>query len=262
MPWWIVRGATFSYDELAAEIDAVALGLAALGVAKGDRVGIWAPNCAEWVLVQYATAKLGAILVNINPAFQSHELAFVLKHSGLRTLVAAANLRGVDCAAMIAGVRGDCPKLRDVVLIGGREWSALIAGGRRADHSLLPRIGLTLSPDDPINIQYTSGTTGFPKGATLSHHNILNNGYFVGELCGYTEADLICLPGALLPLFRNGDGQLGGHESRRVHGDPRARVRCGGHVGRGRGRTLHLAVWGPDDVHRRTERPVVCASTI
>src|SRR5664279_5898663 len=188
------EGRRFSYDELAAEIDAVALGLAALGVAKGDRVGIWAPNCAGWVLVQYATAKLGAILVNINPAFQSHELAFVLKHSGLRTLVAAANLRGVDCAAMIAGVRGDCPKLRDVVLIGGSDWSDLIAGGRRADHSLLPKIALTLSPDDPINIQYTSGTTGFPKGATLSHHNILNNGYFVGELCGYTAADRICIP--------------------------------------------------------------------
>ena len=188
------EGRRWSYDELAAEIDAVALGLAALGVAKGDRVGIWAPNCAEWVLVQYATAKLGVILVNINPASQSHELAFVLKHSGLRTLVASPNLRGVDCAATIAGVRGDCPKLRDVVLIGGREWSELIAGGRRADPSLLAKIGLTLSPDDPINIQYTSGTTGFPKGATLSHHNILNNGYFVGELCGYTEADRICIP--------------------------------------------------------------------
>src|SRR5664279_253797 len=188
------QGRGWSYDELAAEIDAVALGLAALGVAKGDRVGIWAPNCAEWVLVQYATAKLGVILVNINPAFQAHELAYVLKHSGLRTLVATPSLKGVDCAAMIAGVRGDCPKLRDVVLIGGSDWSELIAGGRRADHSLLPKIGSRLSPDDPINIQYTSGTTGFPKGATLSHHNILNNGYFVGELCGYTEADRICLP--------------------------------------------------------------------
>ena len=188
------EGRRWSYAELAAEIDAVALGLAALGVARGDRVGLWAPNCAEWVLVQYATAKLGVILVNINPASQSHELAYVLKHSGLRTLVATPKLKNADCAAMIEGVRTDCPELRDVVLIGRSEWSELIAGGRRADHSLLSEIGSTLSSDDPIDIQYTSGTTGFPKGATLSHHNILNNGYFVGELCGYTEADRVCIP--------------------------------------------------------------------
>ena len=188
------EGRRWSYAELAAEIDAVALGLAALGVARGDRVGLWAPNCAEWVLVQYATAKLGVILVNINPASQSHELAYVLKHSGLRTLVATPKLKNADCAAMIEGVRTECPELRDVVLIGRSEWSELIAGGRRADHSLLSEIGSTLSSDDPIDIQYTSGTTGFPKGATLSHHNILNNGYFVGELCGYTEADRVCIP--------------------------------------------------------------------
>src|SRR5664279_5312478 len=187
-------GRRWSYDDLAADSAAVALGLAALGVAKGDRVGIWAPNCAEWVLVQYATAKLGAILVNINPAYRSHELAYVLVQSGLRTLVATPSFRSADYAAMIEEVRGDCAELRDVLLIGGSDWSELIATGRRGERSLLAEIASTLSPDDPINLQYTSGTTGFPKGATLSHHNILNNGYFVGELCGYTEVDRICIP--------------------------------------------------------------------
>ena len=167
-------GRRWSYEDLAADVAAVALGLAGLGVAKGDRVGIWAPNCAEWVLVQYATAKLGAILVNINPAYRSHELAFVLVQSGLRTLVATPSFRSADYAAMIEEVRGGCAELRDVLLIGGSDWSELIAAGRRGDRSLLAEIASTLSPDDPINLQYTSGTTGFPKGATLSHHNILN----------------------------------------------------------------------------------------
>jgi fatty-acyl-CoA synthase len=185
-------GRRWSYAELAAEVDAVALGLRALGVGKGDRVGIWAPNCAEWTFTQYATAKLGAILVNINPAYRVHELEFVLNQSGIRTLVAAPSFKTSDYAAMIERVRPNCPALRDVLLIGRDEWTALVATGRAGDPAALAEI--RLSADDPINIQYTSGTTGFPKGATLSHHNILNNGYFVGELCGYTEFDRICIP--------------------------------------------------------------------
>ncbi|HEY3631280.1 MAG TPA: AMP-binding protein [Jatrophihabitantaceae bacterium] len=187
-------GRRWTYRQLADEVDAVALGLLALGVVRGDRVGIWAPNCAEWTFVQYATARLGAILVNINPAYRTHELQFVLDQAGIRTLIAAPSFKTSDYAAMIAEVQPACPSLRDVVLIGEPSWDALVASGRSGERTQLDEIGATLGPDDPINIQYTSGTTGFPKGATLSHHNILNNGYFVGELCGYTEADRICIP--------------------------------------------------------------------
>ena len=187
-------GRRWSYAELAAEVDAVALGLRELGVGKGDRVGIWAPNCAEWTFTQYATAKLGAILVNINPAYRVHELEYVCNQAGIRTLVAAPVFKTSDYAAMIEEVRPNCAALRDVLLIGRDAWNRLVETGRAADHGVLAEIQSTLSADDPINIQYTSGTTGFPKGATLSHHNILNNGYFVGELCGYTEFDKINIP--------------------------------------------------------------------
>ena len=188
----VPAGRRWSYAELAADVDALALGLLAAGVTVGDRVGIWAPNCAEWVLTQYATAKIGAILVNINPAYRTSELEFVLNQSGARLLVAAQRLKTSDYAAMIAEVRPRCAALEQVVLLGTGEWDALLETGRRADRGALGAI--ELSADDPINIQYTSGTTGFPKGATLSHHNILNNGYFVGELCHYTHEDKICIP--------------------------------------------------------------------
>ena len=188
----VPAGRRWSYAELAADVDALALGLLAAGVTVGDRVGIWAPNCAEWVLTQYATAKIGAILVNINPAYRTSELEFVLNQSGARLLVAAQRLKTSDYAAMIAEVRPRCAALEQVVLLGTGEWDALLETGRRADRGALAAI--ELSADDPINIQYTSGTTGFPKGATLSHHNILNNGYFVGELCHYTHEDKICIP--------------------------------------------------------------------
>jgi fatty-acyl-CoA synthase len=185
-------GRRWTYAELAADVDALALGLLEMGVSQRDRVGIWAPNCAEWTLTQYATAKIGAILVNINPAYRTSELEFVLNQSGARLLVAAEKLKTSDYAGMIAEVRPRCRGLSDVVLLGSREWQALLEHGRQADRAALDHIELDI--DDPINIQYTSGTTGFPKGATLSHHNILNNGFFVGELCHYTEADRICIP--------------------------------------------------------------------
>ncbi|MCG8916763.1 AMP-binding protein [Actinokineospora sp. PR83] len=185
-------GRRWTYAEFAGDVDAVAHGLLGLGVGKGDRVGIWAPNCAEWVLTQYATAKVGAILVTINPAYRVHELQYVLNQAGIRTLVAAESFKTSDYAAMIEEARPHCAALDDVVLIGQESWGALLA--TEGDPATLARIGATLSADDPINIQYTSGTTGFPKGATLSHHNILNNGFFVGELCSYTEQDRICVP--------------------------------------------------------------------
>jgi fatty-acyl-CoA synthase len=182
----------WTYAELAADVDALALGLLGIGIGKGDRVGIWAPNCAEWTITQYATAKIGAILVNINPAYRTRELEFVLNQSGTTLLVAAERVKTSDYAAMIAEVRPRCPELSQVVLLGSAEWRSLLDAGRQQNPATLDSI--ELDTDDPINIQYTSGTTGFPKGATLSHHNILNNGYFVGELCNYTEEDRICIP--------------------------------------------------------------------
>jgi len=188
----VPAGRRWTYAELAAEVDALALGLLAAGITKGDRVGIWAPNCAEWTYTQYATAKIGVILVNINPAYRTSELEYVLNQSGTKLLIAAQRLKTSDYAAMIAEVRPRCAGLEQVVLLGTEEWTSLLETGRSADRAALDAI--ELSADDPINIQYTSGTTGFPKGATLSHHNILNNGYFVGELCNYTHEDKICIP--------------------------------------------------------------------
>jgi len=203
-------GRRWTYAELAADTDAIALGLLAMGIGKGDRVGIWAPNCAEWTLTQFATAKIGAILVNINPAYRVRELEFVLKQSGARMLVAAQRLKTADYAAMIEEVRPRCPALEFVVMLRSPSWAALVA--TTGDVGALGRI--ELDRDDPINIQYTSGTTGFPKGATLSHHNILNNGYFVGELCGYSEADRICVPVPLYHCF----GMVMGNLAATSHG--------------------------------------------
>jgi fatty-acyl-CoA synthase len=202
-------GRRWTYPQLTADVDACALGLDALGVRTGDRVGIWSPNCAEWVFVQYGTAKLGAILVNINPAYRTHELAYVLKQAGISMLVAAPQFKTSDYRAMVEQVRADCPDLRDVIFLGDPEWERLLATGRAADRGLLAERAAQLSPDDAINIQYTSGTTGFPKGATLTHHNLLNNGFFVGEGCGYTEADRICIPVPYYHCFGMGMGNLG-----------------------------------------------------
>jgi fatty-acyl-CoA synthase len=187
-------GTRWTYRELAADVAAVALGLLELGIRKGDRVGIWSPNRAEWTLVQYATAKIGAILVNINPAYRVHELEYVLNQAGIRTLVSAQEFKTSQYAEMVTEVRSRCPDLLDVVLLDSDGWDDLVARGKAADPARLAEIADTLTADDPINIQYTSGTTGFPKGATLSHHNILNNGFFVGELCSYTEQDRISIP--------------------------------------------------------------------
>jgi fatty-acyl-CoA synthase len=207
-------GRRWTYRELADDVTAVALGLAALGVRKGERVGIWSPNRAEWTLVQYATAKLGAILVNINPAYRVRELEYVLNQAGITTLVSAREFRTSNYAEMVQEVRPRCAALREVVLLGSDDWTDLLATGRAADPSALVEIAATLTADDPINIQYTSGTTGFPKGATLSHHNILNNGYFVGELCGYTEVDRICIPVPFYHCF----GMVMGNLAATTHG--------------------------------------------
>ncbi len=190
----VPTGRRWTYAEFDADATALALGLLADGIEAGDRIGIWSPNCPEWTLLQYATAKVGAVLVNVNPAYRSHELAYVVRQSGMRLLLSAVSHKASDYRAMIDDVRADCHDLRDVVYIGHDSWDGLVASGRGASLDQLAGRMATLSSDDAINIQYTSGTTGFPKGATLSHHNILNNGYFVGELLSYTEHDRICIP--------------------------------------------------------------------
>jgi fatty-acyl-CoA synthase len=175
----VPTGRRWTYRELLADVEGVARGLLARGIAKGDRVGIWAPNCPEWTILQYATAKIGAILVNINPAYRTHELAYVLEQAGVGLLVAAERLKTSDYRAMVREVR---PGLADVVFIDSADWAAL--GVEGASEAALREREAALAFDDPINIQYTSGTTGFPKGATLSHHNILNNGFFVAATQG------------------------------------------------------------------------------
>jgi fatty-acyl-CoA synthase len=202
-------GRRWSYAEFARDVNAVSLGLLSFGVAVGDRVGIWAPNCPEWTLVQYGAAQIGAILVTINPAYRSHEMAYVLRQASVRTLIAVPEFKGASYAAMIERARAECPELIDAVFIGESSWDSLIAAGRSADPAVLAEITGTLGADDPINIQYTSGTTGFPKGATLTHHNILNNGFFVAELCSYTEVDRICIPVPFYHCFGMVMGNLG-----------------------------------------------------
>ena len=189
----VATGRRWTYAQLNAAVDEVALGLLAIDVGKGERVGIWAPNCAEWVLTQYATAKIGAILVNVNPAYRAYELDYVVRQSGLRLLVSAVAHRTSDYRAMLADIG-----FAATVFIGEPGWDELVAAGRGADPAALRVRAAALAFDDPINIQYTSGTTGFPKGATLSHHNILNNGYFVAAGLGYTQDDRVCLP---VPLY-------------------------------------------------------------
>ena len=188
------QGVRYTWRELGEAVDEVARGLLAAGLVAGDRLGMWSPNRAEWTLVQYASAKLGVILVNINPAYRTAELEYVLRQSGCRMLVAAEAFKTSDYRAMVAQVRGGLPELARVVFLGGSDWVELLAGGATVDAGELASIGGALAHTDPINIQYTSGTTGFPKGATLTHRNILNNGFFVGEYCRYTEADRVCIP--------------------------------------------------------------------
>ncbi|MBA3653755.1 MAG: AMP-binding protein [Actinobacteria bacterium] len=203
----VSTGCRWTYGQLDDAVDSVATGLLARGIAKGDRVGIWAPNCAEWVFVQYATAKVGAILVNINPAYRTHELQYVLRQAGIRLLIFAPSFKTSDYASMVAEVRDECTDLEDVILLGGSEWERLASAD--VDTEALAARQATLSFDDPINIQYTSGTTGFPKGATLSHHNILNNGYFVGQMLGYTEHDRVCVPVPFYHCFGMVMGNIG-----------------------------------------------------
>jgi fatty-acyl-CoA synthase len=194
------QGLRFTYGQLRTEVDRAARGLLSLGVEAGGRVGIFSPNCAEWAITQYAAAKAGAILVNINPAYRLRELAYALEQSGVSVLVAARGFRSADYAAMLRELRPQLPELKDVVYLGAggetgeSSWSDLLERANAVPESVLRARESGVQFDDPVNIQYTSGTTGLPKGATLSHHNILNNGFFIGEALAYTERDRVCLP--------------------------------------------------------------------
>jgi fatty-acyl-CoA synthase len=188
------QGVRFTYAEFDRAVDHLAAGLIDAGLAAGDRLGIWSPNRAEWVLLQYATARAGIILVTLNPAYRTSELEYAVRQSGCRMVVAIGEFKGGDYAAMLAEIRPQTPDLERVVLFDTAEWQHLASGGERLGLDAVHDRARTLQSDDPINIQYTSGTTGFPKGATLTHHNILNNGFFVGERCEYTPADRVCIP--------------------------------------------------------------------
>ncbi len=207
------QGYRATYREFFAQTGRIARGLLVRGVKKGDRVGIWAPNRFEWVVVQYATARIGAILVTINPAYRTHELEYALKQSGVSTLILARGFRSADYVEMVHEVRPKCPELKQFIVIDD-EWHELEADALRLSEDELHHKEVELQFDEPINIQYTSGTTGFPKGATLSHHNVLNNGYFIGEIMKYGEEDRVCIPVPLYHCF----GQVIGNFASTTHG--------------------------------------------
>ncbi len=211
------QGIRLTYGELVEAVDAVGRGLLAVGIEKGDRVGIWAPTCAEWTMLQFACARVGAILVNVNPAYRPGELAYALRQSGVRLLVTARSFKTSDYLDMLSSVRADLPRLEMAVTIDGEAaggerdlvWSALLELGSGIDPSQVGHREAQLDTDDPINIQYTSGTTGNPKGATLTHHNILNNGHSLAQVMRYTGADRVCIPVPLYHCFGMGVGNLG-----------------------------------------------------
>ena len=203
------QGIRWSYAEFGDRVDRLSAGLLGLGLEIGDRVGLWSPNYAEWTLLQYATANIGVILVNINPAYRTHELAYALNQSGCRMLVAAPSFKNSDYMEMVDQIDGQVPALERAVFFWEDEWDEIVAGAGGVDRDAVARRAANLTADDAINIQYTSGTTGFPKGATLTHRNILNNGYFVARLQRFSSADRLCIPVPFYHCFGMVMGNLG-----------------------------------------------------
>jgi fatty-acyl-CoA synthase len=208
---------SWTYAELKRRVDAFAGGLAGLGLQRGDRVGIWAPNCAEWTIVQFATAKAGLVLVNINPSYRLAEAEYALNKVGCRALVLAIRHKTSEYLQMLQALRaeGRVPQLEFAITLGEREHEGCIPFAHIAERATeddrvrLDRIGGEVQFDDPVNIQFTSGTTGAPKGATLTHHNILNNGFFVGEAMALRPGDKLCIPVPLYHCFGMVMGNLG-----------------------------------------------------
>ncbi len=211
------QGVRLSWNQLSAAADDAARGLLAFGVGRGDRIGIWAPTCAEWTILQFASARVGAVLVNVNPAYRPNELQFALNHAGVRMVVTARQFKTSDYHAMLEEVRADVPSLERVVALGEERtdgpddllWSEMVSLGPSVTKEALAEREATLDTHDPINIQFTSGTTGNPKGATLTHHNIVNNGAAIAAVLGYTTADRVCIPVPLYHCFGMGIGNLG-----------------------------------------------------
>jgi fatty-acyl-CoA synthase len=202
-------GRRWTYADLDRDVNALARGLIGAGIEKGDRVGVWSPNCAEWTIAQYASAKIGAILVNVNPSYRTHEFSYAVNQSGLRMLISAESFKTSDYRSMVEETEERNPTLERVVYIGTDDWDALLAQGEGLPDDAVSARAATLEPDDPINIQYTSGTTGYPKGATLSHRNILNNGFFVTETINFTDQDRLCIPVPFYHCFGMVMGNLG-----------------------------------------------------
>ena len=182
-----------TYKQFYEETGKLAKALLANNINNGDRVGIWAPNCYEWVLLQFATARIGVILVNLNPAYRAHEVSFAINQSETKLVVSALNFKKSDYKQMLTLVKEDCPSLEKIVYLN-ENWDNFLKKGSKITDAFLEQEERKVQFDNPVNIQYTSGTTGFPKGVTLSHHNILNNGYFIGERLNYTEKDRVCIP--------------------------------------------------------------------
>jgi fatty-acyl-CoA synthase len=209
-------GRRWTYAELDRDVDALARGLIGAGIEKGDRVGVWSPNCAEWTITQFASAKVGAILVNVNPSYRTHEFSYAATQSGLRLLICGETFKTSDYRAMVEEVWDEVAldssnggRLERVVHLGTDDWDALVAEGAGLPEDAVAERMATLAPDDAINIQYTSGTTGYPKGATLSHRNILNNGFFTTELINFTHRDRLCIPVPFYHCFGMVMGNLG-----------------------------------------------------
>ena len=203
-----------TWSEFRATVDAVAKGLMAAGIDAGDRVGMWSPNYAEWVYIQFATAKIGAIQVNVNPAYRTSELEYALNQSGAKMLVTRTEYLTSAYRDMVESVRPNCGDLQQVVYFDTEDWKQLLAGGETVSDDELAARGATLDATDAINIQYTSGTTGFPKGATLSHRNLLNDASLCGAMCDYDETDRVCIPVPFYHCF----GMVMGNLACAVHG--------------------------------------------